>query len=157
MGYGDNDELNVSDAELAADEAAVRGLLSRWGEPSPAPPPPALAAGVIATIEGRSARTPARRRRRTLAPTLTLLLLAPLFALGLWGVLGDSLGPAGLAGGPSAGLGQLLLGLTLAAKPLVNLLLGAGLAGLVAAVALVAAGALWWRLVRAPGAAMGAS
>lgn len=151
MGPGDDDELNLSDAELAADEAAVHAMLARWGEPSPATPPPALAAGVMAALAGRPR---ARRRRTARAPALALLLLAPLVALGLWGVLGDSLGPAHLAGGPDAGLGQLLLGLTLAAKPLVNLLLGAGAAGLAATVALMAGAGLWWRLVRAPGGAM---
>lgn len=151
MGYGDDRELNVSDAELAADEAALRAMLARWGEPAPASPPPALAAGVMAALAGRPR---GRRRRRALAPALAALLLAPLLALGLWGVFGNSLGPAGLVGGPEDGLGQLLLGLTLAAKPLVNMLLGAGAAGLAAAAALVAGAGLWWRLVRASGAPM---
>jgi len=146
MGHRDNDELALSDAELAADEAATRAILARWGEPAPAPPPPALAARVTAALGGRPA---ARRPRRALLPGLALLLALPLLLLGLWGVLVDSAGPARMAGGAQSGAGQLLIGLTLAAKPLVNLLLGSGAFGLAAAVALAAGAGLWWRLVRA--------
>lgn len=147
MGPGDHDELSLSDAELAADELATRRLLARWGEPAAAPPPPALNARVLAALAGRPPRRAARRARPLLG-ALALAIVAPLLLLGIWGVLGDSLGPASLAGDPAGGLGRLLLGLTLAAKPLVNLLLGAGAYGLAAFALLLAGAWLWWRLVR---------
>lgn len=148
MGRGDDSKLSLDQFELADDEAAVRQALARWGEPAPAPPPPALAARVQAALaEGRPIRDRPRRVRRSWA-WMAAALLVPLLLLGGWGVFLDSTGPAGLFGDASGGLAQGLLALTLAAKPLLNALAGAG----PLAPALIAfagmAGWLWWRSVR---------
>ena len=146
MGSGDTDELVPSDAELAAAEAQTLQLLGRWGEPAPAPPPPALASRVMASLPG----APARRRRpsrRPLAGLLAALILLPLLVVGLWGALGDPRQPAAIFGGPESLLGRLVLAATLAAKPLVNLVAGSGMIGLVALLALLGGTWLWWRLV----------
>lgn len=148
MGRGDYTELTPSDAEVAQAEAETRRLFGRWGEPRPAPPPPALTARVLDAIEYGPARAVAFRHIwRTTSLTLAMALL-PLLALGLWGVFGDSSGPARLLGASAGSLGQLALALTLAAKPLVNLLLGAGPLGLALAIVLPIIAWLWWRLVR---------
>lgn len=147
MGRGDNHELTPGEEELAAAEAATRQLLARHGEPAPAAPPPALAARVLAALPARQAGIVRSSRRPALAWAFAALLL-PLFGLGVWGVLLNSAGLAELFGGPSSGPGQLILGLALAAKPLVNLVLAAGAYGFVAALALAGGVWLWWRLVR---------
>jgi hypothetical protein len=147
MGRRDELELNPSDDELAADEAAIRRLLASFGEPAPAEPPLGLPARVAVTVRQSSRQSP--RWPRRVFSFVGSAALTVLLALGSWGVLLNSLGPAGLVGGPDHGLGQLLLLLTLAAKPLVNLLLNAGIAGLLVAIAALAACWFWWRLVRA--------
>lgn len=149
MGRGDDAELTPSDAELAAAEAETRGLLARFAEPSSLTAPETLTAQVLARLPAQLPRA----APRSLAWTRMLggafaAALAALVALGIWGVLADSFGPARLAGGADAALGQLLLLLTLAAKPLVNLLGALGPGVLLAAVTLAVAGWLWWRLVQ---------
>lgn len=145
MGRGDDTELNLTEAELAADEAAVRNLLAPLGEPAAAPAPPGLASRVLAALPA-AARPRARLSLGWAAAGLAALAM---LLLGAWGVLGDSLGPARLAGGPAGGVGQLVLTLTLAAKPLVNLLADAGPAAALAPALIVAGAWLWLRLVRA--------
>jgi ABC-type Fe3+ transport system permease subunit len=148
MGRGDDSKLSLDHIEPADDEAAVRHALARWGEPTPAPPPPALAARVQAALaEGRPVRDRPRRPRRAWGWG-AVALLTPLVLLGLWGVVLDSTGPAELFGNPDGGLAQLMLLLTLAAKPLVNTLLLAGPFVLTLALSAVAAAWLWWRTVR---------
>ncbi|NJN15840.1 MAG: hypothetical protein HC822_05895 [Oscillochloris sp.] len=144
MGHGD-DELNLSDAELAAAEQQTRRILARWGEPSPAPPPPALPARVSATLAGRPTRT---ARRRSVVPRVVAGVFVLCFGLGFWGIFGSSLGLAGLFGGPNSVLGGLVLAVALAAKPLVNMLAGAVFYVLPGLVLLAAAAWLWWRLLR---------
>jgi hypothetical protein len=131
---------------LAAAEAETRRLLARYGEPQAAPPPADLPDRVMRSIADvpDGARGPSRLRRAY--GTVMLAGLAALLAFGAWGVLVD--------GGPTrlfdslGGLGQLLLVLTLAAKPLVNLLLTAGAAAVVVVAACVGCAWLWWQLVR---------
>jgi hypothetical protein len=79
--------------------------------------------------------------RWTLTALLGLLLI-----LGTWGVLVNSLIPSSVAGGPAAGLGQLLLLLTLAAKPLINLFASAGALAALLVLAALGGAWLWWRL-----------
>lgn len=147
MGPRDGLELNPDDDELAAAEAATRRLLAPYGEPAHVEPPPNLAARVVAGLPRGAPRRVAHPWRTGLwaaaAGALVLLL-----SLGAWGVLINSLGPSGVAGGPADGLGQLVLILTLAAKPLVNLLADAGAAAALAVATAAASAWLWWRIVR---------
>lgn len=147
MGALDKLDQGPGDDELAAEEAATRALLAAYGEPAQMEPPPTLAARVVAGLPRGASRRPAHPWR-TASWGAAALALALLLSLGAWGVLVNSLGPAGVAGGPADGLGELLLIFTLAAKPLVNLLAHAGAAAALAAVLIVAAAWLWWRLVR---------
>lgn len=50
MGRRDEPELIPSDAELAEAETATRDLLARYGEPTPAQPPPGLISRVLAAM-----------------------------------------------------------------------------------------------------------
>jgi hypothetical protein len=69
--------------------------------------------------------------------------------IGLWGMLGDSAGPARLFTMVSASLGETIFVLTLAAKPILNLLAIPGPATLLVALTLLVAGAWgWWQLAR---------
>jgi hypothetical protein len=147
MGSGDELELIPGDDELAAAEEATMRLLARFGEPAPAEPPPNLAARVVAGLP-RGRQRPVAHPWRRAGGLAAAAALALLLIVGAWGVLVNSLGPARVAGGPADGLGELVLVLTLAAKPLVNLLADAGLLAAGAVVAIVAMGWLWWRLVR---------
>jgi hypothetical protein len=148
MGPRDEPELSRDDGGLAADEAATRALLARFSEPAPVAPPPGLEARLLAGLPRGAPPRPAAHPWRRAAAWAAAAAAALLLALGAWGVLINSLGPARVAGGPADGLGQLVLVLTLAAKPLVNLLADAGLAAALAVVTFAAAAWLWWRLVR---------
>lgn len=147
MGPGNEPELSPDDDELAAAEAATLRMLARFGEPAPVEPPPNLAARVVAGLPRHTPRPVAHPWRRAGALAVSTLL-AVLLVVGAWGVLINSLGPARVAGGPADGLGQFVLVLTLAAKPLVNLLADAGVLAVGAAGAIVLLAWLWWRLVR---------
>jgi hypothetical protein len=64
-------------------------------------------------------------------------------------VFGNSIGPALLFGGADAGLGRVILVLTLAVKPLTGLLAALGAPSLAAGALAVAIGAwCWWLLAR---------
>jgi hypothetical protein len=143
MGRGDN-QLTPDDDALAAVEAETRRLLARYGQPHAVEPPAALAGRVMKALA--EPPRPARRLRRLyMAAIMSCLCVA--LALGAWGVLLDSSGPARLFGS-LGGLSELLLILTLAAKPLINLLLGAGAATLAFIAAIVVGSWLWWQLLR---------
>ena len=146
MGDGD-DELNESLDAAALDEAeaATRRLLARYGQPSLAGPPRDLAARTIVTVQ--AARPPQSARRQALSLLPLLGGLALLVGLGLWGVLGDSAGPASLIGGGEGAAGRTLLLLTLAAKPLINALLAAGPLALGLLILGIFGSWVWWRLV----------
>jgi hypothetical protein len=141
---GRRDELELTSADLDADEVATRRLLAPFGEPAAAPPPPGLASRVLAALPAAAQPRP----RRRLSPWL-ILVLGLLLAVGAWGVLGNSLGPAQAAGDPGEGIGQLVLVLTLAAKPLVNLFANLGLVAALLVLLGFGAALLWWRLLRA--------
>lgn len=129
------------------DDVATRQLLAAFGEPVPAQPPEGLDARVALYVH-QTARSHNRlvwQRPVVLTGALALLVL---LSLGAWGVLVNSLGPADVAGDPTAGLGGLILLLTLAAKPLVNLLTEAGLISLVVLLVAAAGAWLWWQIVR---------
>lgn len=147
MGRGD-DELSPDDEMVAAAEAETRRLLARYGEPRAAAPPADLPDRVMRSIRETPASAHHSSRLRRIYGAMMLSCLVALLAFGAWGVLVDSSGPAGLFGGLGGGLGQLTLVLTLAAKPLVNLLLTAGALTLVVVLACVGGGWLWWQLVR---------
>lgn len=151
MGRRDAPELTPTDDELAAAEESVRRTLARYHEPAPVPPPPGLAARVLAALQAEpppgSRPEPARRRLGLAAVWAGAAMVFLLLAFGAWGVLVNSLAPASVAGGPAAGLGQLLLVLTLAAKPLVNLLASAGATAALVVVAAAGGAWLWWRIV----------
>lgn len=152
MGRRDDDRL-TPDADAAAD-AAMRRLLARYDQPAFRAPPPGLTNRVLMQLPtappaAAAAGARRRRRRRTALMGAAVGVAALLLALGLWGVFGDSSGPATLLGGGADGFGRLLLVLTLAAKPLVHSLLAPGLPLLL----LFGAGAvalawLWWRLAQ---------
>jgi hypothetical protein len=147
MGRGDDSELSLDNLDLAEDEAAVRRALARWGEPAPAPPPPALVARVqAALVEGRAVRDRPRRSARSWAWAAVALL--PLILLGAWGVFLDSSGPARLLGDPAGGVAHAVLFVTLAAKPLLNALFQTGPVVLVLVLGAAAAAWLVWRTVR---------
>ncbi|GAB4428470.1 MAG: hypothetical protein OHK0015_11440 [Chloroflexi bacterium OHK40] len=151
----DEYDPTLDEAALTADEAATRALLARWGEPVAVAPPRDLAVRVLASLPAeRQPATGGPARWPRAAALLTALAFALWVALGAWGVLGNSMGPARVAGGPDGGLGQLLLTLTLAAKPLVNLLAAVGPAALLVPLVLGAGAWLWWRLVRGAPLAM---
>ncbi|NTV65061.1 MAG: hypothetical protein HGA65_16245 [Oscillochloris sp.] len=144
MGPGES-QLTPDDL-LAAAEAETRHLLAHYGEPTPAIPPPDLTNRVIDALSARPRHAFSRLRR--IYTGLIAVGAFSLFALGVWGVLLDSSGPAHLAGDLSSGLSQLMLLLTLAAKPLINLLLTAGAATLAVLVAILGGSWLWWQLLR---------
>ena len=147
MGRRDEPELTPTDEELAAAEASLRRTLARYDEPAPVAPPPNLAARVLASLPanppGRQRAAPALPRLAPAAGWAAATFAALLLALGSWGVLLNSHAPAAAAGGP----GQLLLVLTLAAKPIVNLLVSAGAAAALVALAAAVGAWLWWRIV----------
>jgi hypothetical protein len=145
MGRGD-DELTPDEQALAAAEAETRRLLARYGQPRAVQPPAALAGRVMDALADPPPR-PVGRLRRIYAGAILICLLAAL-ALGTWGVLLDSSGPARLFGDLSGGLSELLLVLTLAAKPLINLLISVGAAALVILAAIIGGSWLWWQLLR---------
>jgi hypothetical protein len=151
MGRRDEPELTPTDEELAAAEASLRRTLARYSEPAPAAPPPDLVARVLATLPRERApgieRAPAAPRLGPAAGWAVAALSILLLAIGAWGVLVNSLAPASVAGGPADGLGQLLLVLTLAAKPLVNLLASAGATAALVVLTAVGGAWLWWRIV----------
>lgn len=151
MGRGDEHELMPSEAELAEAEAGTRLLLTRRGEPALVAPPPGLSARVLAALpepgRPRASRSTGMLWARV-AVAWAAAAVALLLVFGAWGVLGDSLGPARVAGGPDSSLGELTFTLTLAAKPLVNLLAGSGIYVALAGVAILVGAWLWWRLAR---------
>lgn len=129
MGRRDKPELSPSETELAEAEAATRLLLATYDEPAPVAPPPGLAARIIAAMpEAPQAQQPGRSLWAALRPAAWALGAAALvlLAIGGWGALVDSLGRVQVAGGPGGALGRLTLTLTLAARPLAELLAGAG-------------------------------
>jgi len=143
-------------AEEAAADRAMRALLGQRSEPTALPPPPNLVERSMARLphlppaaarraEGRRAL---RRRSAAWGSAFAMLLLS---SLGLWGILVNSNGPALLFGGPDTRLGEVALIVTLAAKPLVALLLSLSTPSLlVGALAVLACGWLWWRLAARP-------
>jgi hypothetical protein len=133
---------------MAAAEAETRRLLARYGEPRVAAPPADLPDRVMRSLSDTPAGAHHSSRLRRIYGGVILAGLAALLAFGAWGVLLDSSGPAQLFGDMGGGIGQLLLVLTLAAKPLVNLLLTAGAVTLVITAAFAGGGWLWWQLVR---------
>lgn len=145
MGPRDDDGLNA-----AAEDEALRRLLEQRELARFAEPPPGLTAKVLAQLPDLPPAAAARAERlrhirnRFLAVVVVVAVLL-LQGFGAWGVLADSSGPAALFGDVGAGAGRALLMLTLAAKPLVNLLLAPGLP-LLALFMLLLAGiaALWW-------------
>ncbi|NNJ10941.1 hypothetical protein EKD04_011420 [Chloroflexales bacterium ZM16-3] len=145
MGRRDS-QLRPDDALISA-EAETRRLLARYGEPLTVEPPAGLAVRVLDGLANQQPTHPASRLRRIYGGVMALCVLI-LIAFGAWGVLIDSSGPAHLFGDMSGGLSQMLLLLTLAAKPLINLLLTAGAATLAVIVAIVGGSWLWWQLLR---------
>ncbi|MBX0328556.1 hypothetical protein K2Z83_12800 [Oscillochloris sp. ZM17-4] len=145
MGHRDS-QLTPDDA-LATAEAETRRLLARYGEPSVADPPADLARRVIDGLSDLPPAHPTSRLRQIYGGVIGVCMIA-LLSLGVWGVLLDSSGPAHLFGDMGGGLSQLLLLLTLAAKPLINLLLTAGAATMAVIVAIIGGSWLWWQLLR---------
>lgn len=140
MGRRDEPELTPDDDELAADDAATRRLLAPFGEPVLAEPPPGLAARVAVRVRQAPTSSGAwQRPARWAAAAVAALLLA----LGVWAARVSAVAVRG-----DDGLGQLLLVLALAAKPLVNLFAQAGLVAALAALAILSGAWIWWRLVR---------
>jgi len=146
MGRGDN-QLTPDDEVLAAAEAETRRLLARYGQPRAVEPPAELAGRVINALADLPPPQGSSKLRRIYAGAI-LIGLAVAFALGVWGVLLDSSGPARLFGDLGGGLSELLLILTLAAKPLINLLIAAGAATLAVLAAIIGGSWLWWQLLR---------
>jgi hypothetical protein len=144
MGRGDN-QLTPDDDALAAAEAETRRLLARYSQPRTVEPPAELAGRVLGALAAPP--HPVSRLRRIYGGAILIGILVAL-TLGAWGVLLDSTGPARLFGDLSGGVSELLLILTLAAKPLINLLLTAGVATLAILAAIVGGGWLWWQLLR---------
>ncbi|NTV99854.1 MAG: hypothetical protein HGA19_00950 [Oscillochloris sp.] len=145
MGRGDS-QLNSDDA-LNAAEAETRRLLARYGQPSYVDPPADLADRVLRVINTPPPSRPDSQFRR-LSGWVILVGFIALIAYGSWGVLLDSSGPARLFGDLNGGLSQIILLLTLTAKPLINLLLTAGVATFIVLLALVGGGWFWWLLLR---------
>ncbi|EFO80620.1 hypothetical protein OSCT_1560 [Oscillochloris trichoides DG-6] len=143
-----NTHLTPEDLLVAA-EAETRRLLARYGQPAPIEPPPDLAGRVIAAL-ATPRPSPTSRLRRIYGTVVSVFFLA-LISLGSWGILLDSRGPANLFADLSSGLGDFFLFLTLAAKPLINLLLTAGAATLAIIGVVIAGGWIWWQLVHYEG------
>ncbi|MEI8307444.1 MAG: hypothetical protein WCF99_10300 [Chloroflexales bacterium] len=141
-----NNQLTLDDDAMAAAEGETRRLLARYGQPQVMEPPAALAGRVIDALSEPSSR-PASTLRRFYAG-IGLICGCVALALGAWGVLIDSSGPAKLFGDLSGGISELILILTLAAKPLINLLMSAGATALVMIVASLGGSWLWWELLR---------
>ena len=146
MGRGDN-QLTPDDDALATAEAETRRLLARYGQPRAVEPPAALAGRVMEALSDPPL-PPASGRLRRISGGAVLIGLVAALALGVWGVLLDSSGPARLFGDQGGGVSELLLILTLTAKPLINLLITAGAATLAALVATLGGSWLWWQLLR---------
>ncbi len=152
MEYGNHHELNTN--EELNEDAAMRRLLMRYDQPASIVPPPDLSARILANIPSTppvvAAATVHRRQRlnRVLSGAI-VVVLASLLSLGVWGIFGDSTGPARLLGSLSADLGQIGMFLVLAAKPLVLPALNPGLSLLAPGVLIIIGIAwLWWYLVR---------
>jgi hypothetical protein len=134
----------------------LRELLGIHGEPQQLAPPPWLAARINAHLPDESPMDTAfreRRRhvRRRLGVSAAAALLVALVALGSWGIFANSSGPAELIGTVVGGVGRAVLVATLAAKPLVDLLITSGVTTLVLLLLAASAGTWgWWRLVRRP-------
>jgi hypothetical protein len=148
------DEPMPDPADEAATDERLRRMLAAYGEPAPHQPPPATRARVLASLPDlppaqAAAAAAGRARGRRWLRRIALALLLLLAALGGWGVFFDSSAPAHLFGDVSSGLGQVLLILVLAAKPLVAALLAPGLPWLLGGLVLCAGLLrLWWMLAR---------
>jgi hypothetical protein len=147
-----DDELTATE-EQTADEA-IRRLLARYGQPTSVAPPPDLTARVLARLPDKPPAAAAlaeqqqQRRGRVLGGMLLCGLLLSLI-LGSWGVLVNSSGPAELLGGVTSTVGQFVLVLVLAAKPLVHAILSPGVTLLLPGLLLIVAATwLWWQLVQ---------
>ncbi|MEI7769993.1 MAG: hypothetical protein WCI67_08400, partial [Chloroflexales bacterium] len=112
MGRGDN-QLTLDDDALDAAEAETRRLLARYGHPRAVEPPAELAGRVMDVLVDPPPPPPPASRRRIYGGAILIGFLV-LFALGVWGVLLDSSGPARLFGDLGGGFSELLLILTLA-------------------------------------------
>jgi hypothetical protein len=140
------DELN--------DDEIMRALLAAYDEPNDVSVPPQLSRRVIASLPTASPtvlRAEQRRRStgRRIALAIPLFLLALLNLIGIWGMLVDSAAPARLFATISTGFGETMFVLTLAAKPILNLLAVPGPAAMLVALTLLTAGAWgWWQLAR---------
>jgi hypothetical protein len=150
MGNRNDDELEnepVDPLQVAEDERFVQQLLARYDQPHHVTPPPGLAARTSLAVLREQPRSGAVLRRVLWPVQLASLALGLLVAVGLWGVFGSSTGPASLFGGAESGLGRAFLWLTLAAKPLINVLVAIGPVGLAALVAFILCAWLWWRII----------
>ncbi|WP_129633292.1 hypothetical protein [Candidatus Oscillochloris fontis] len=146
---GDQNAHLTPEELLVVAEEETRRLLARYGQPVPLDPPPDLAGRVIASL-ATPHPTPTSRLRRIYGTVVSVFFVA-LISLGSWGILLDSSGPASLFDDLSSGLGDFFLFLTLAAKPLINLVLTAGVATLGIIAVIMAGGWIWWQLVHYEG------
>lgn len=138
------------------DDLAFRQVLARYGEPAAPEPPAALQQKIIASLPTMPPPQAAavlrhRRRRRALPGLLGLLVLAGLALLGFWGVFIDSAAVAALFGSTSAGVGQAVLFLILAAKPLLYAVLSlGGLSFILGGMVCIGMAWGWWMLLQLP-------
>ena len=145
MGRRDDELTPEQDAQA---EQLLRDLLARYGEPHQTPPPHNLARRIVSALPQQAA-VPTQRRapRAGVGAALVGAFVVALLALGVWGVLGNSGGPASLLGGAASGLGRALLVLTLAAKPLVGSFVALGMGTLVGGAVLIAIVCWAWMLL----------
>jgi hypothetical protein len=145
------DELSAGE-EIAA-EQEFRQLLERYHEPSRQATPSNLTTRVMLNIPPRAPGELVRRQRRqhrlrNSALGAATVLFVALFSLGFYGVLFDSGAPATIFS-MTGGFSQVVLILTLSAKPLVNLVLTSGLPLLPVLFLLLLGGSwLWHYLLR---------
>jgi hypothetical protein len=150
MGNRNDDELEnelVDPLQVAEDERFVQQLLARYDQPHHVSPPPGLAARASLAVLRERPRSRAAFRRTIWPLQVVGFALGLLVAMGLWGVFGSSTGPASLFGGVESSLGRAFLWLTLAAKPLINVLVAIGSIGLAGCVAFMLCAWLWWRII----------
>lgn len=147
-----NDATQTAPQEDAADRT-MRALLARHNQPEVLPAPQELASLIAQRLPvAPPAEADRRERRRMLRRRMvvwgTAVLLLSFSGLGAWGVWIDSSFPALLFGRPEQGFARIALAITLAAKPIIAVVLSLDVTLLLANIVLVlAAGWLWWRLL----------
>ena len=136
------------------EDAALRRMLARSGQPAPALLPPDLVTRTMRLLPTEppaiAARNSDRRAAIGLMLRLALIIAIALVGLaGIWSAIAGGPSLAVLFGDGTSGLSRVLLTIELLAKPLLRTVGAGGALWLLAGLAAIAAaGWLWWRLLQ---------